>query len=113
MAREDHAPVLDGVADLIARPDAQGLAHRFGHEGLALYAEAGRHEPAAGCSFFTHGRKFILRGGKIKAGTPAQPPSFFFSTSLTSWGLAWPCVAFITWPTNQPKTLGLPWSLAT
>jgi hypothetical protein len=32
-------------------------------------------------------------------------PSFFFTTLLTSWGLAWPWVAFITWPTNPPRAL--------
>ena len=30
------------------------------------------------------------------------------NTSLTSLGLARPCVAFITWPTNQPITACLP-----
>ena len=38
----------------------------------------------------------------------AQPPSFFFSSSLSRAGLALPAVAFITWPTKNPNSLSLP-----
>ena len=48
--RQDHAAVLDTVADLITWADAQCLTHLLGHDGLALYAQSGRHEPALDCS---------------------------------------------------------------
>ena len=35
-------------------------------------------------------------------------PSFFFSSSFTSAGLAFPLLAFITWPTKKPNSLSLP-----
>ena len=110
---QEHAAVLDRVADLIAGADAQGRAHLLGHDGLALDAQSGRYEPAFVCSSLTHGRNSIPSGEDVKARTSDQPSSFVRSTWLTIWGLAWPSVAFITWPTNQPKTLGLFLSFST
>ena len=38
----------------------------------------------------------------------AQPANFFFSSSLSSAGLALPPVAFMTCPTKKPNSLSLP-----
>ena len=38
---------------------------------------------------------------------PRQASSAFFKSSLTALGLALPPVDFITWPTNQPNSVGL------
>src|SRR5262245_16349167 len=43
----------------------------------------------------------------------AQTPSLRLSTSFTACGLALPPDAFITWPTNQPISFGLPRACAT
>ena len=43
----------------------------------------------------------------VSAPARAQPSSSFFKVSLTAFGLALPPVAFITWPTNQPNSVGL------
>src|SRR5512137_2365901 len=36
------------------------------------------------------------------------PSSFFFKSSLTNCGLAFPWVAFMTWPTKKPNTFSFP-----
>ena len=38
---------------------------------------------------------------------PRQASSAFFKSSLTALGLALPPVDFMTWPTNQPNSVGL------
>src|SRR5581483_6066617 len=51
-----------------------------------------------------------VRVTALRAGSPfpAYPGSFFFSSSFSCAGFAFPPVAFMTWPTKNPNSLSLP-----
>jgi len=48
--------------------------------------------------------RLSIAGYVMRSAPDYQSSSAFRSTSLTCFGLALPCVAFITWPTKKPNT---------
>ena len=104
-----------GKADHRADRHAAGKMRRQGFHIAGLHTEAGN---ACALSSGGKGEDLLLGGAWIEVGMVnglddcARIHHIFSNNSTIIWlttpGLAWPLVAFITWPTKKPRAFFLP-----
>src|SRR5690606_36438127 len=87
----------------------QREVRRGSHRGPSAEADLPNRSGVPGVEQVDSGPLEISRVPRHSRRTPVlrYSPSFLFSSSLTACGLAFPPVAFMTWPTNQPTAWGL------
>ena len=89
-----------------ASPSQDGVPIRSGSRELPCRRWRTGSAQVGGAAALRPESRSVASGGRWLAAAGLQLSSFFFRSSWTICGLALPLVAFITWPTNQPITLG-------